>query len=90
MFCLFQGLIAGEHIPESGAALAMRALGWGTLYAVTGVGLICFGIWKLSGAKSVRFLFIYLSSVSSYLLLRTRWFSISSVHFMSNRMCSRV
>ncbi|KAK2187940.1 hypothetical protein NP493_149g02004 [Ridgeia piscesae] len=49
-----KGLIAGEHIPESGAALAMRALGWGTLYAVTGVGLICFGIWKLSGAKSME------------------------------------
>ncbi|KAI0208732.1 transmembrane protein 242 [Lamellibrachia satsuma] len=49
-----KGLLAGEHIPESGAALAMRALGWGTLYAVTGVGLICFGIWKLSGAKNME------------------------------------
>ena len=69
MFCLFQGLIAGEHVPESGAALAMRALGWGTLYAITGVGLVCFGIWKLSGAKSVRFLFIYLSSSTKNVLV---------------------
>lgn len=38
---------------DEGSALAMRALGWGTLYAVLGTGAFCFGIWKLSGAKNV-------------------------------------
>lgn len=39
---------------ETGASLALRALGWGTLYAFLGTGTICYGIWKLSGATNVR------------------------------------
>ncbi|XP_059222754.1 transmembrane protein 242 isoform X2 [Stomoxys calcitrans] len=39
---------------DEGSALAMRALGWGTLYAVLGTGAFCFGVWKLSGAKNME------------------------------------
>lgn len=42
------------EIPEPGAQLALRALGWGTLYAFTGCGLLFYGIWKLSAAKNVK------------------------------------
>lgn len=38
---------------QSGSRLAVRALKWGSLYAVTGCGLIVYGVWKLSGAKNV-------------------------------------
>lgn len=38
---------------DEGSALAVRALGWGTLYAVVGTGVFCYGVWKLSGAKNV-------------------------------------
>ncbi|KAL5287035.1 TMEM242 family protein [Megaselia abdita] len=38
---------------DEGSALALRALGYGTTYAVLGCGLFCFGIWKLSGAKDM-------------------------------------
>ena len=39
---------------ETGARLAMRALGWGSLYAITGVGAVSGLIWWLSGASDVR------------------------------------
>ncbi|XP_060517209.1 transmembrane protein 242 [Cylas formicarius] len=48
-----RGLIPTRQLPESGAALALRALGWGTLYAHLGCGLFFYGIWKLSGAKDL-------------------------------------
>lgn len=38
---------------EEGARLALRALGWGTVWAVTGVSLISYLGWKLSGAQNV-------------------------------------
>uniref|UniRef100_A0A1L8D9C3 Transmembrane protein 242 n=1 Tax=Nyssomyia neivai TaxID=330878 RepID=A0A1L8D9C3_9DIPT len=38
---------------EGGSRLAMRALGWGTLYSVVGVGAFCYGCWKLSGASNM-------------------------------------
>lgn len=38
---------------EAGPALAMRALGWGTLYAVGGCGILFYGIWKMIGANDV-------------------------------------
>lgn len=42
-----------KELPETGASLALRALGWGTLYAFTGCGILFYSIWKLSGAKNV-------------------------------------
>ncbi|EDW06177.1 hypothetical protein AWZ03_011596 [Drosophila navojoa] len=41
----------GMILMDEGTTLAMRALGWGTLYAVLGTGAFCYGFWKLSGAK---------------------------------------
>lgn len=49
-----KGGIKAAVLLDEGSALAMRALGWGTLYAVLGTGTFCFGVWKLSGAKNVR------------------------------------
>lgn len=40
---------------EGGSKLAFRALGWGTLYSVVGVGAFCYGCWKLSGASNVGY-----------------------------------
>lgn len=45
-------------MPDAGAILALRALGWGTLYAVAGTSCLCYGVWKLSGAKDVGFTFV--------------------------------
>lgn len=39
--------------PEAGVRLAMRALGYGSLWAFAGVGLICSSVWFLVGAKDV-------------------------------------
>lgn len=41
------------EMAESGSSLALRALGYGTLFAVVGTGTLAFAIWKLSGAKNV-------------------------------------
>ncbi|XP_035702060.1 transmembrane protein 242 isoform X3 [Folsomia candida] len=49
-----------SHKLESGTALATRALKWGTFYAFTGVGLICFTIWKLMGVNDVMSICAYL------------------------------
>lgn len=48
-----KGMIGGRELREAGGALAMRALGWGTLYAFTGFSIFCFGVWKLIGVKDV-------------------------------------
>ncbi|KAL5009798.1 hypothetical protein ScPMuIL_012103 [Solemya velum] len=48
-----KSLIGSREMPESGASLAMRALAWGTVYSVTGVGLLCFAVWKLLGVQSM-------------------------------------
>lgn len=42
-----------KELPESGSSLAMKALGWGTFYAVSGFSIFCFGVWKLMGVKDV-------------------------------------
>lgn len=47
------GTRQGMILMDEGATLALRALGWGTLYAVMGTGAFCYGFWKLSGAKDV-------------------------------------
>lgn len=38
---------------EEGVKLAIRALGWGTVLAVTGVGLLVLGVKKAMGVKDV-------------------------------------
>jgi len=44
--------LAKIKLHESGAALASKALAWGTLYAFAGCGLLFTAIWKISGAES--------------------------------------
>ncbi|KAL0102267.1 hypothetical protein PUN28_018657 [Cardiocondyla obscurior] len=46
------GVSGVKGIPETGASLALRALGWGTFYAVTGCSLLFYAIWKISGATN--------------------------------------
>ncbi|CAG9771851.1 unnamed protein product [Ceutorhynchus assimilis] len=48
-----KGFIPTREIPETGAGLALRALGWGTLYAFTGCGVLFYAIWKVSGAQNL-------------------------------------
>lgn len=48
-----KGVAGSKEMAETGASLAMRALGWGSLFAVMGTGSLAFAIWKLSGAKDV-------------------------------------
>ena len=47
-----------RELPESGSALAMRALRRATVYAFAGVGLLSLGIWKAMGVHSVSELFL--------------------------------
>lgn len=49
-----EGVVGAKGISDSGAALAIRALGWGSFYAVTGCGILFYGIWKLSGANNAK------------------------------------
>ncbi|XP_050727820.1 transmembrane protein 242-like [Eriocheir sinensis] len=49
-----KGIMGARELHEAGGALALRALGWGSLYAVAGFSVFCFSIWKLSGAKDLK------------------------------------
>ncbi|XP_023025589.1 transmembrane protein 242 [Leptinotarsa decemlineata] len=49
-----KGMVPTRELPESGASLALRALGWGTLYAFVGCGILFYSIWKISGAQNME------------------------------------
>ncbi|XP_077291984.1 transmembrane protein 242 [Arctopsyche grandis] len=49
-----KGVIPSVELADTGAILALRALGWGTAYAIGGTSLLCYGMWKLSGAKDLK------------------------------------
>lgn len=49
-----KGMTGSIEMADTGAHLAMRALGWGTVLAFLGTGSIAFAIWKLSGAKNLE------------------------------------
>lgn len=62
-----KGFVPTREIQETGANLALKALGWGTLYAFTGCGILFYSIWKLSGAKNVQFKYYLLQKGFSYM-----------------------
>ncbi|XP_041354792.1 transmembrane protein 242-like [Gigantopelta aegis] len=49
-----RGLVPSREIPDSGASLALRALGWGTLWSVSGVGILSLTVWKVLGVHSMK------------------------------------
>lgn len=52
---------------ESGVQLAIRALKWGTFYAVGGCGLFFYGVWKMTGANDAS-IFFNITTIVKYIL----------------------
>lgn len=63
-----KGMVGSIEMAETGSNLAMRALGWGTFFAIVGTGSLTFAIWKLSGATDVSFTFLWTLRKISHIL----------------------
>lgn len=71
-----KGLASTAHLHETGASLALRALGRGTLYAVTGCGILFYSIWKLSGAQNVNVQYLFFKRIYMDLCCSLRSFDL--------------
>ncbi|XP_024945916.1 transmembrane protein 242 isoform X2 [Cephus cinctus] len=58
-----EGIAGFKGMTETGGSLAMRALGWGTAYAITGCGILFYSIWKISGASTAEEFRIKMGSI---------------------------